>query len=192
VVRIRAETTGSGTISGNRYGLYIADQGVGTTGGTIYNLYSAGASRLHHLEGDLTWGGAAWATWSPTWTNLTVGNGTVVAKFKQFGKTVICRLSIVFGSTTSVSGLITFSLPVTSASYGGGAGLTVLGSARLSDASVPVSREGHVINLSTTTGAVTAIDSSVAFLTGVATSGTVPFTWTTGDAIGCQFIYEAA
>lgn len=194
VIRARAETTGTGTVSGNRYGVFIADQAIGgqTVSGTIYNFYSAGASRLNHIEGDLTWGGFAWQSWTPTLTNVSLGNGSIDAKFKQLGKTVVCRLSIVLGSTSTVSGLITFSLPVTAATYGGGAGLTVLGVARMLDASVPISREGYITNLSTTTGAVIGLDSSGAFLTGVATSATSPFTWTTSDAIGCQFIYEAA
>lgn len=51
VARLRAETTGSGTVTGNRYGLYIADQGVGTVNGTVYNLYSEGASRYNYFAG---------------------------------------------------------------------------------------------------------------------------------------------
>ena len=53
VFRARAETTGSGTVSGNRYGLFIADQNIGTVSGTVYNLYSAGSARRNVFEGQV-------------------------------------------------------------------------------------------------------------------------------------------
>lgn len=53
IIRARAETSGAGTISGNRYGVYIADQGVGSVSGSIYNFFSAGASRINVIEGSL-------------------------------------------------------------------------------------------------------------------------------------------
>src|SRR5687767_858390 len=66
---------------------------------------------------------AAWTTWSPTWTNLTVGTSTVTARYRQIGKLVCCRLHIVLASGFAVSGDIQFTLPVTRAAYGGSAGL---------------------------------------------------------------------
>jgi hypothetical protein len=56
VVRVRAETTGAGTVSTNRYGLYIADQNVGTVSGTVYNFFSAGTGRKNTIEGHLDLG----------------------------------------------------------------------------------------------------------------------------------------
>jgi hypothetical protein len=35
--------------------------------------------------------GAAWASWTPTWTNLSVGNGTMAGAYIQIGKTVHFR-----------------------------------------------------------------------------------------------------
>jgi hypothetical protein len=136
--------------------------------------------------------GGAWASWTPTWTNVTVGNGVVVAKYKQIGKLAFARISLVLGSTSSVSGLITFSLPVTRATYAGGTGSTILGMARLADASVPVSREGAITSTATTTASLIVFDASGTYLTGAATSGTVPFTWTTSDEFAAQIVYEAA
>jgi len=52
VIRARAETVGAGTITGNRYGVYIANQAIGTVAGVVYNFYSAGA-RLNVIEGQL-------------------------------------------------------------------------------------------------------------------------------------------
>ncbi len=55
----------------------------------------------------LTGTGASWAwqTWTPTWTNLTVGNGTQSAAYCQIGKTIFFRLKLVFGTTTSITGV---------------------------------------------------------------------------------------
>ena len=198
VVRVRggAETTGSGTVSGNRYGVYIADQGGGsnTVSGTTYNFYSAGASRLNHIEGDLTWGGAAWAAWTPTWTNLTVGNGTVTARYKQLGKTVVCRVSLVWGSTTQITATnVSFSLPITSITYPGTAGLNTWGQARYFDQSTGAAVEGFIVNFPNTSSAFfNAYKADATYATGAGLSGTVPFSWANLDEIHAQFIYEAA
>ena len=136
--------------------------------------------------------GGPWVSWTPTWTNLTIGNGTAVAKFAKIGTLVFCRISLVFGSTTSISGSVSFSLPVTGATYAGTAGLTWLGGVRALDASVPAIFEGVIVNASTTTAAISFIDTSGTYAMRVLASSTVPFTWTTSDEIAGEFTYEAA
>lgn len=61
---------------------------------------------------------SAWTSWTPTWTNITIGNGTVTAKYKQIGKTVFARVSVTGGSTSSGNGgaVQQISLPVPAAS----------------------------------------------------------------------------
>lgn len=136
--------------------------------------------------------GGAWASWTPTWTNLTLGNGTVVAKYSQIGNLVTCRLSLVFGSTTSVSGSVSFSLPVTRAAIAGTAGVTPLGQCRLFDTSGGVTNDGVIVTTSTTTALLTVNNSAATYLTAVALSSTIPFTWAVGDEIAAQFTFEAA
>jgi hypothetical protein len=60
-----------------------------------------------------TW---AYASYTPTFVNLTVGNGTLTGKYKQIGKTITGSIDLVWGSTTSLGGAATFTLPVTSVS----------------------------------------------------------------------------
>lgn len=48
--------------------------------------------------------GGAWSSWTPTWTNLTVGNGVETGAYKQVGKTVFFRYKLVFGTTTAITG----------------------------------------------------------------------------------------
>lgn len=67
------------------------------------------------LQGVNTANQAAWASWTPTLTGITLGNGTVVAKFLQIGKTVQFRFEFTMGSTSVISGNPpSFSLPVPS------------------------------------------------------------------------------
>ncbi len=134
---------------------------------------------------------AAWASWTVTWTNLTVGNATVSAKYIQIGKSVLARLSIVLGNTSSVSGLVIFSLPVTSVSYAGTASVQPLGFATAYDSGSNV----YVLVpvwISTTTAAFVVANTSSTYATQDAVTGTVPFTFGTSDEINCEFFYEAA
>jgi hypothetical protein len=55
----------------------------------------------------------AWSAWTPTWTNFTVGNGTVQSRYLQIGKTVSFELRVDFGSTTALTTTqAQFTLPV--------------------------------------------------------------------------------
>lgn len=136
--------------------------------------------------------GIAWSSWTPTWTNLTLGNGVVVAKYQRVGKLIIARLNIVFGTTTSVAGSIIFSLPINRAAFAGTSGLTPIGHCRLFDTSAPATLEGVIISTAVGTALVGAHDSSGAYLVGIGTGTTVPFTWATGDEISLQIAYEGA
>lgn len=132
----------------------------------------------------------AWQSWTPTWTNLTVGNGTVTARYVQIGKLVFARLTLVFGSTTSVAGLFFFSFPVAKAAY---AGIiqTPLATVRFFDSSTAAVVNGE---LSYVAGSAAPVYYGVSggVVGPVATSATLPFTWATGDEVVTQFFYEAA
>lgn len=78
--------------------------------------------------------GWSWQSWSPTLTNLTLGNGTVSANYIQMGKTVYFRVRFTLGTTSAVGTAPTFSVPVTPNSFYNaadlliGLGLAVVGS----------------------------------------------------------------
>lgn len=134
----------------------------------------------------------AWTSYTPTFTNVTVGNGTLVAKYQQIGKTVRARISLVFGSTTAVSGDIQFTLPVTAASYAGTANVTQIGVGQMYDVSAVRVYQGTVSMNTTTAAVLRAQAADLSFLYFFLCSSTVPFTWATGDEIGLTFTYEAA
>lgn len=132
--------------------------------------------------------GWSWQSYSPTWTNVTVGNGTVVASYVQTGKMITYRLSFVLGTTSAVSGTLSVSLPVTSASYTTPG--YAIGHAFVDDTTV-ASYPGTVVAASTTTAQIyipnTSTDTRI-----VPVSNTKPGTWSVGDSIKFTVVYEAA
>ena len=53
-----------------------------------------------------------WTTWTPSYTNLTVGNGTVVSRYRQVGKMVDVFFMFTLGSTSTIGSDPRFTLPV--------------------------------------------------------------------------------
>lgn len=151
------------------------------------DLYNPAFVALAGLPGN---SGAAWTAWVPTWTNLTIAGSTVTAKYIKIGKLIVCRLSVVLGANLP-TGAVTFSLPVTAAAYPGLSDRMPLGTAHCYDSS-PVGYYSAYITLSSTTVVLIApIATAAAFATATGLSGTVPFTWATGDEIHATFSYES-
>lgn len=127
----------------------------------------------------------AWTAFVPTWTNLTVGNGTLTARYYQIGKLVYFKLDLILGSTTSISGSVAFTLPVTAT-----AGTNrCLGSGELFDTGT-TSYPAILRQASTTTAAIMG-DTGVS-LTQINVS--IPFgaAWANTDEIHVSGVYEAA
>lgn len=136
-----------------------------------------------------SWG---WVSYTPTFTNLTVGNGTLVAKYRQVGKNIEARISLVFGTTTSVSADILASLPVTAAAYAGTGNITGIGVGNAYDTSATRIYPLNVNMSSTTAVSIRPAATDLTYFYTAIASSTVPFTWATGDEIGVSFFYEAA
>jgi len=125
-----------------------------------------------------------WSSYTPSWTTTgtapSLGNGTLVGKFKQVGKTVFFRSSLTIGSTTTVgTGNWMFSLPVTAIS-----GLSQTCSAMVAQGS---NVYGSVGWINGTNGIFrTYVGSSN---TGV--SNTVPNAWASTHTINWTGVYEA-
>lgn len=137
--------------------------------------------------------GGAWASWTPTWTTLTIGNATVVGKYKQVGKLVFFKLLVTLGNTSSFgSGDTTFSLPVTSTSdYVQFS--SIIGQARFTDTGgSPSSYLGHVCWHSTTAAALQSELASSTYVNGNNVDADEPHTWAATDVISAQGFYEAA
>ncbi len=135
--------------------------------------------------------GGSWGTWSPSYANLTIGNGTVVARKVQIGKTVHAYWSLVLGSTSSVGTAPTVSTPVTaSSSYLTG---QQIGMAQFDDAGT--FHQGTAVLASTTTIEIIGYDLGIGGSERIiqkTLSSVSPFTWTTGDSISFAVTFEAA
>jgi hypothetical protein len=133
-----------------------------------------------------------WFAYTPTWTNVTIGDATVVGRFNMVSKIVNFRLSVVWGAGTSASGTQTFTLPVTSIAYASSA-TWIIGHGTILDAAT-LEYFCDVSYASTTLAELKTINASttMASFTANAVNATVPMTWTTSDAFAVSGSYEAA
>lgn len=152
-----------------------------------WNLLGTNDAHFYSFLGD----NLTWQSWVPVWVSAAVGNGTVNAKYTEIGNTVFYRLDFSFGSTSSVSGNVTFTLPVTSATRTGN-GENLIGTAYYYDDNTSVRNKGSVEWASTTTGRLNVYRTDLTYLQKSALSSTVPFTWATSDSIQVHGFYEAA
>lgn len=133
--------------------------------------------------------GAAWEAYTPTWTNITVGNGTQDFRYCRINKMVLVQGSLTFGSTTSVTAATPrLSLPFTASR----SGTLPIGQANLFDFSADVGFLGFILSIDTTNAYLYCWNSAGTYLTTAAITSTVPYTWATSDAIRVNFSYEAA
>jgi hypothetical protein len=124
-----------------------------------------------------------WSNWAPAWTNLTVGNGTTVAKYFKLGPFVFYELRFVLGTTSSVGGAVVVSLPVNAV----GTDAFVAGHGEAADAN-GLLYQVHTRLVSVSTMAVFADTGTSA----VQINTTVPFVWADTDGISIIGFYEAA
>lgn len=125
-----------------------------------------------------------WISFTPVWTNLTIGNATVICKYMVAGKWVGLYLSVTLGSSSSLTANTpSFVLPIAAsgpaywiASYGDTGTRDYLGLAGISAETL------YLLNES-------VIGSYIQYA-GVTSS--VPFTWTTGDTIKTGGLYPIA
>lgn len=145
------------------------------------------AARLTHIEdgiGDL----GTFAAFSPSLSNVTVGNGTLVGRYTQFGKTVLVSVTFTYGSTSSVSPGVALTLPVTARSTSSLISCEIL----LRDISPAMSYVGAGRLTSTSALGVNSVVVSGSNVVQASTTSTVPFTWATGDFMEISASYEAA
>lgn len=136
--------------------------------------------------------GAAWKTvvlpytsYTPTWTNLTVGNATQDWAYSIVGDTVIVTGGITLGSTSAVGTNPYMTLPVLANT----SNIRFMGQAALGDAAT-----------ATYLGLPLSTDSVGVYFFVLLTNGTygsegvvtatVPFTWGNGDFIRATIIYR--
>lgn len=150
--------------------------------------WNAAALTESDINTYLTHTGSSWDSYTPTLTNITLGNGTLTGDWWRAGRGIFFKVKLTFGSTTSVSGTMTIGLPT---AYADGTDAEVF-SALMFDNSANTRYDGRSQAISTTTVAINAMNSSATYLTETATSSTVPFTWATSDQLVVAGFYESA
>lgn len=153
-------------------------------GGTTSQILSkASATDL-----DFTWvAGGDRVAFTPTLTNITLGNGTNTAHYVQINKFVFVEGKITFGSTTSITGLPKATLPVTAAI----AGESVMTNCHYADFGT-TGYVGFVYFDSTTTVSFYVQNVGSTYPTFTSLSSTVPHTWAVNDYISYRYSFEAA
>jgi len=132
---------------------------------------------------------AAWTTWVPSLTNLTVGTTPLVAKYRRVGKTVDWKLRFAFSAGAAVGTTPTFSLPATPASdYVVSGEFLFPGTVWLLDSGTRF-QQGALRHDSS--GVVTLVPWTAINSTG-GIDATTPWTWATGDSINAYGTYETA
>jgi hypothetical protein len=133
----------------------------------------------------LKWAGL-WQSFTPTLQNITLGNGTATARYAKIGKTVFVYFNFVFGSTSAITSLPNFDLPIT-ASYvlDNGPTWCNLKDSGTSDAL-------GMVYLNNTKCYFQTINTAGTLAVPAGINATSPFTWTTNDSITAEFFYEVA
>jgi hypothetical protein len=132
-----------------------------------------------------------WQVWTPIYSNLTVGNGTVTARYQQIGKLVNFSFNLTFGSTTAITGGVRIEFPVQAASTQAAWDAQIV--VGYEDANVgPYFGSTYKRNTSVSSFNPVVINTSTTYATITQLSSTVPFTWTTSDDIMIFGTYEAA
>jgi len=124
----------------------------------------------------------AWTSFTPSWTNLTVGNATNTGAYCLIGKTCHVRAKITLGTTSSVGSNPNMTLPVTAKTGAGAQGHAILDGGYF----------GPVFLSSTSVIQMRVIDTTSTYGSWALVTATVPVTWASTKNIELYFTYEIA
>jgi hypothetical protein len=127
-------------------------------------------------------------SYTPTTTNVTLGNGSFGANYVRVQKLVYVQIGISFGSTTAFTGAPTFTLPVTAAATN----QALPGIASMLDSGVTFYLGGVTLTTTTVSPYVSLANGTYLNTPTGNVSATVPMTWATNDIMLLRFVYEAA
>lgn len=137
--------------------------------------------------------GTTWPyqSYTPTFANTTLGNGTVTGKYSQIGKLVNFKARFTLGSSSAMGSTPTVTLPVTAQTLisSGTTNGDPLGTASLYDSSAS-SVWAALIYATSTSVAIIYTWGTTPQTSGIASS--TPFTWAVGDQMIVSGTYEAA
>jgi uncharacterized protein YjbI with pentapeptide repeats len=138
-------------------------------------------------------GAASYVSYEPSFTNLTIGNGTITSRFARQGEFTSVYIRVQFGSSTSVGTGPRVSLPVNAnfASINAGIGTALSGIGTYRDDSSGNTVYGIITYHSSTEVELRPYYLSGNYQTITQLSSTVPFTWESGDELFITFSYHS-
>lgn len=169
------------TARGAQTGMRTDDHGYQIDTGVTYR-YDGSAWVL--IESPIT-------SWAPSYTSITVGNGTVSALYSVTNGWTDAEWIFTLGSTSSVSAGVIISLPSTLASSHP-IGSILTADAGVYDTSASASYPLIVNALTTTTVQLGVLNSASTYAVRAGVTGSVPITFATGDIINWRVRYRAA
>lgn len=131
-------------------------------------------------------GVGAFTSFTPVWTNLTVGNGTNTGRYAVVNELVFMQVDVVFGSTTSISGEVRLELPVEADAFR----LDGTGGQVWYEDDTGTDYNGGTMRFNSTEILLRVWNSSTTYLSGTALSSTIPFTWATSDKLTVTHWYR--
>lgn len=171
-------------------GVQMNNGTIGTSGAVTSTSIAVGAVQPQALTTG-TGTGWAWSSWTPTWTNVTIGTSTVIAKYIQIGKTVFFRVRWTLDGSIAVTGDIQLTVPVTPQSAYYNVEGAYIGHAKYIDLS-NAEYMGVVQFASTSKFSVVFFNSAGTYLSQVTATNVIPGTWSNGDELHLTGFYEAA
>ncbi len=172
----------------------------GTTFSTLTRGYD-GTTGVSHVDGSAVSHvviaedvGRTIQDWTPTLNSITIGNGTVVAKYQTIGEICWFYILITFGSTTTIAANPQFTIPVNAvrAADDTGWAYNSVGPVALTDNSANDKYSGSA-GLNSDTGILlrySLVASSK--ITEEQIDATTPFTWAVSDSIQVTGSYRIA
>ena len=133
----------------------------------------------------LQWQGGS-TSFTPTLTNITIGNGTNTATYVRLGNVVHLTGKITFGSTTTIAAGAKISLPVNAKLV-----KQIAATVRYTDTGTN-DYVGYFVIDSASTARFYTFEASSTYVAFQGISNTIPFTWTNTDEITYQLTYEVA
>lgn len=132
-----------------------------------------------------------WVSYTPTLSNFTIGNGTMVAMYVQVGMTIIGMVHVTLGSTSSMGAAgIRITTPV-AASTNYSVTNSVIGQATFQDSgSSQYVGWNRLEDVNTMRPVV--LNASATYTTISSLTASVPMTWATNDVVAINFSYERA
>jgi hypothetical protein len=133
--------------------------------------------------------GEATASYTPTSSGITVGNGSLTGTFTRVNKLVYGAVKFALGSTSAITTTVTFSLPVTASTNSAG---LLIGIGYYFDNSASETYLGTSFRSNTTTLTPFVAFAGNPYLVRSIVNATVPVVFGAGDEMVYQFLYEAA